>query len=279
MAWLRGKPPGPAQPAPDTGKHSFDVPVKLRVRGVAEPLQATLLHVAESGCRLRCWMVMERGSAVSFDWVLSDGRALALAGTVAARYTPRNGGVGFEYAVALERMEERDADALAREAAMLTRRSASARSYDTSLVDISQFTGYRVPDDFAMSYRVEDPRAVPKTAQACDVTGNGLRLRCAEALREGQEIMLQMRLPDSVLGVHKGSDDELVTGPFGYRRVPRKYLRRPFADLKIRARVGASVSDSKRRTSYDVTFVYVDGFAREELARYIHASQLARLKR
>lgn len=264
---------------PDSGKPAFDVPVKLRIRGVAEPVQATLLHIALAGARLRCWMLMERGSGLSFEWRLSDGRALQLAGTVAARYASRNGGVGFEYAVALDKLPEGDADALAREAAMLQRRSASARSYDTSLVDISQFTGYRVPDDFSLTYRGDDRRSVTRIAQACDVTGNGLRLRCDERLREGQELILNLRLPDGVLGVHQGDDNELVTGPFGYRRVPRRYLRRAFADLKVRARVLSAVKDSKRRPAYELQFVNVDGLAREEIARYIHASQLSRLKR
>lgn len=280
MAWLSNKSRPAAAPQPEQKTYAFDVPVKLALRGVAEPVQATLLHIALSGCRLRSWMTMERGTALAFDWILADGRTLRVAGTVAARYAPRNGGVGFEYAVALEPLAERDADALAREAAMLQRRSSSARSYDTSLVDISQFTGYRVPGDFALKYRASaDLRIGPKIAQACDVTGNGLRMRCAEPLREGQEVVLQLRLPDDVLRVHQGNDDDLVAGPMGYRRVPRKYLRRPFVELKLRARVVGAVKDGKRRDAYEMQFLDIDGLAREELARYIHASQLGRLQR
>jgi hypothetical protein len=279
MAWLNNKRAPSNAGVPETTKHSFDVPVKLRIRGIQEPVQATLLHIAVAGCRLRSWMLMERGSGVSFDWRLSDGKLLELNGVVAARYAPRNGGVGFEYAVALEPLPHADADALSREAAMLARQTASARSYDTSLVDISQFTGYRVPDDFVLNYRGEDARITVKIARACDVTGNGLRIRCDEPLRGDQILMLQFTLPEHVLGVHKGKDDELVVGPFGYRRVPRKYLRRPFAELKLKARVLGSVKDSRRRDAYEVQFLEVDGMAREELARYIHASQLATLKR
>lgn len=269
-----GKPPLVESP-----KAVFDIPIKFRLRGVAEPVHATLLHIALAGARLRSWMLMERGTAISFDWRLSDGRAIELNGVVAARYAPRNGGVGFEYAVALEQLPEADADALAREAAMLQRRASSARSYDTSLIDISQFTGYRVPEDFSITYRLEDPRLNARNAYACDVTGNALRLRCDEALKVNQVLTLNVRLPDSILDVHTGGDDDLVVGPFGYRRVPRKYLRRPFQELKLRARVVASVHDSKRRSAYEMELLEVDGLAREEIARYIHASQLNRLKR
>jgi hypothetical protein len=280
MAWLSNKNQlSQAAALPDPGKHSFDVPIKIALRGVAEPVQATLLHIALAGCRMRSWMLMERGTALSFDWRLSDGKKLTLTGVVAARYAPRNGGVGFEYAVALERIPPADADALAREAAMLERKSASARSYDTSLIDISQFTGYRVPDDFAITYRPDDPRIGARIAQACDVTGNALRMRCGDQFRVGQVLSLQFRLPDRVLEVHKGKDDEMVVGPHGYRRVPRKYLRRPFEELRLRGRIAATVKDSHGRESYEIELLEVNGLAREEIARYIHASQLSKLKR
>jgi hypothetical protein len=280
MAWLNNK--GQffkAAALPDPGKHSFDVPVKIALRGVAEPVQATLLHIALAGCRLRSWMLMERGTAVSFDWRLSDGKKLTLNGVVAARYAPRNGGVGFEYAVALEQIPGPDADALARETAMLERKSASARSYDTSLIDISQFTGYRVPNDFAIAYRIDDPRVGSRIAQGCDVTGNALRMRCGDRFRTGQVLSLQFKLPDGVLEIHKGKDDELVVGPHGYRRVPRKYLRRPFEELRLRGRVAGVTKDSQGRDAYEIELLEVNGLAREEIARYIHASQLARIKR
>ena len=162
---------------------------------------------------------------------------------------------------------------------MLQRRALAARSYDTSLIDISQFTGYRVPEDFAVTYRLEDPRTTPRTAQASDLSGNALRMRSDETLKPGEQLTLIFRLPDAVLDVHKGSDDELVVGAFGYRRVPRKYLRRPFEELNVRARIATMTLDSQRRTAYELELLEVDGLAREEIARYIHASQLARLKR
>ncbi len=273
MAWLgKNKPPLDVKQT-DPARATFDVPIKFRLRGIAEPIQGTLLHIAVAGARMRSWMRMDRGTALSFDWRLSDGRALNLTGVVAAQYAPRNGGVGFEYAIALEELPGADADALAKEAAMLQRRASSARSYDTSLVDISQFTGYRVPEEFPVIYRAEDPRAVLRSGTGCDVTGNSLRLRCDEALKNNTVLQLAFRLSDALLDVHKGNDDELVPGPFGYRRVPRKYLRRPFQELKIRARVVTAVRDSQRRDAYELELLNVDGLAREEIARYIHASQ------
>ena len=258
-------------------KNTFDVPIKMRVRGVAEVVPAMLLHIAISGCRLHSTMSMERGTGLTFEWRLSNGKLLDVAGVVAARYEPRNGTPGFEYAVALDAMPEDEATALSKEAAMLVR-SASARSYDTALVDISQFLNYRTPDDVTVSYRIDNPRTFG-IGSACDITGNALRLRCSETLRTDEIVFLAVRLPDVVLNVHKGPDDELVTAPMGEKQIPRKMLRRPFQEIQLRGRITASVKDSKRRDAYEVELLEVDGIARQEIARYIHASQLARIKK
>jgi hypothetical protein len=61
--------------------------------------------------------------------------------------------------------------------------------------------------------------------------------------------------------------------------VTRKSLRRPFGLLKLKAKLLGTVKDARRRDAYEVQFLEVDGMAREELARYIHASQLANLGR
>src|SRR5579884_1046898 len=97
-------------------RHTFDVPVKMRVRGALLPASATVLHIAISGCRLRASALMERGTALSFEWRLADGRLLTLAGVVAARYPTRNGAPGYEYAIALEPLAPDDSDALQKEA-------------------------------------------------------------------------------------------------------------------------------------------------------------------
>jgi hypothetical protein len=200
-----------------------------------------------------------------------------VSGVVAARYAPRDGERDFEYAIALDTMPEAEGNALQHEAELLVR-SASARSYDTALVDISQFLNYRVPDDVKVTYRIDNPRTFG-IGQACDITGNALRLRCSDVLRRNEIVYLSLRLPDVVLNVHKGRDDELVTAPMTHRQVPRKLLRRPFEEIQVRGRVTGTVKDSKRRDAYEVEFVEVDALARQEFARYIHASQLARLKK
>lgn len=273
--------PGPSmEDAPNTlpeVKHTFDVPVKMRVRGDAQVYSSTLLHIAISGCRLLATVALERGAGLSFEWRLSSGKLLNVAGVIAARYAPKNGGRGYEYAVALEPMAGEESSALAKEAEMLVR-SASARSYDTALVDISQFLNYRVPDDVVVHFRIDNPR-VFGIGRACDVTGNALRLWCDERLLMNQAVHLAVRLPDVVLNVHKGRDDELVTAPMGTAQVPRKVLRQPFQEIQLSGRVAGSVKDSKRRDAYDIDLLDLNALARQEIARYIHASQLARLRK
>ena len=272
--------PGPSmEDAPNAAevKHTFDVPVKMRVRGDEQVYPSTLLHIAISGCRLFSTIALERGSALSFEWRLANGKLLDIAGVVAARYAPKNGARGYEYAVALEPMAHEESLALAKEAELLVR-SASARSYDTALVDISQFLDYRVPDDVKVHYRIDNPRMFG-IGRACDVTGKALRLWCDERLVNGQAIHLAVRLPDVVLSVHKGRDDEMVTAPMGTAQVPRKVLRQPFQEIQLSGRVAGTVKDSKRRDAYEIELLDLDALARQEIARYIHASQLARLRK
>jgi|SRR5579884_17866 len=276
MAWQSKETAAPVE-VPQDIKHTFDVPVKMRLRGADVPVAATLLHIAISGCRLHASFAMERGTALSFEWRLSDGKLLNVAGVVAARYAPKNGGTGYEYAVALEDMPEEESGALAKEAALLVR-SASARPYDTAVVDISQFTNYRVPDDVTVSFRIDNPRTFG-IGRACDITGNALRLHCTENLRVNETIHLALTLPDVVLNVHKGRDDELVTAPMGTKQVPRKMLRQPFQEIQISGRVSGRAKDSKRRDAYEVELFVLNPLARQEIARYIHASQLARFKK
>ncbi len=268
--------PGPS-PALQDVKHTFDVPIRMRVRGEAQPIPATLLHIAISGCRISNSVRMERGTALSFEWRLSDGRLLNIAGVVAARYDLRDPARGYEYAVALEAMPEDEARLLSKEAEQLVR-SAAARSYDTALIDISQFMNYRVPDDVKVTYRIDNPRTFG-IGRACDMTGNALRFWCAETIRPNEVIHIAARLPDVVLNVHKGRDDELVTVPMGARQVPRKLLRQPFQDIQLSGRIMDRCKDSRRRDAYEVSLFDLNPLARQEIARYIHASQLARLKR
>lgn len=146
------------------------------------------------------------------------------------------------------------------------------------LLDISQFINYRVPDDVIVSYRIDNPRRFG-IGGASDITVNSLRLLCNEILQPDEVVYLALRLPDVILGVHKGDDDELVAAPMGYKRVPRRLLRRPFEEIQLRGRIVSTVKDSKRRDAYEIELLDLDGLARQELARYIHASQLARIKK
>lgn len=258
-------------------KRTFDVPVVMRVRGEEETVSATLLHIAISGCRLRAPVSLERGTGLSFEWRLSNGKLSNIAGVVAARYDARDGKTGFEYAVALEALPEDEAAVLAKEAELLVR-AASARNYDTALVDISQFLNYRVPDDVRVSYRIDNPRSFG-IGNACDIMGKALRLRCADPLHLNERIHLSLRLPDVVLSVHRGDGEELVSAPMGEKQVPRKALRAPFQEIQVSGRIAGLVKDSRRRDSYEVELEDLNPLARQEIARYIHASQLGRIKK
>ena len=107
---------------------------------------------------------------------------------------------------------------------------------------------YRVPDDVIVSYRVDEPRAFG-IGGASDITGNALRLCCTQTLHPNDSVHLALRLPD------------------------------PFGEIQLRGRVTAIVEDSKRRDAYEIELLEVDSPAGQQLARYVQASQPARLKK
>jgi hypothetical protein len=256
MGWLSQKTTNEAaKTSAHPEKYGFDVSVGLRLRGMGAPVQATVMHIALAGCRLRSWMHMERGTAVGFDFPLPDGRVISVNGVVESARQVQNG-VGHEYMVALEPLPDDQADALSRESARLARHSAASRSYDTTLVTASHFAGARVARDFSIAYRVSDPRATQRIGTGCDVNGIGLRLICNEQLREGEVLTLQFTLP------HPG------------HHTHRKFA----AQVKVKARVARCIKDSRKRDAYDLDFVEIGGMAREEISKYIHAHQNSKTK-
>jgi len=110
------------------------------------------------------------------------------------------------------------------------------------------------------------------------VSTGGLRLLCNEELMNNATIELRFTLPSEVLDVFPPSEKRTEISPFGERTVRMPDKRRPFAPMILRARVIARLPRSQGRIVYGVEFLEIDGFQREEIARFVHAAQLQRLR-
>jgi c-di-GMP-binding flagellar brake protein YcgR len=58
----------------------------------------------------------------------------------------------------------------------------------------------------------------------------------------------------------------------------RPDMRRPFTEMAIRGRVVTRFQPVRDREVYGVAFLEIDGYQREEIARFTHAIQLSKIR-
>lgn len=262
-------------------RQSVDLPVQVAVSGIRIPINATIVDVSVSGCRLRSWIALERGANVTFEWP-REHIDLRLTGTVMAR-RPSNQGGAFEYGISFAGLPPAQSDLLAREIAEAQRREALNRAQQAHSLPVSpaQFNrrhDYRARTQFAVDLTFEERRMGAMKVTATDISSGGLRIVCDRELVESDDVTVRFRLPDQVLNVFAaGVQEETVMTPFGPRR-RTKNNRRPFEEMRIRSRIASRLKDWHGRPAFGVAFVEIDAYTREEIARFIHAVQLAEVR-
>jgi len=178
-------------------------------------------------------------------------------------------------------MSEVQIDALAKYVRELELRAASVRSMQASIdalpaTDGNRRGSYRALTSFAVRYRREG--AVDFTeARVVDLSSSGIRMNCREIMPVGTMVDLRLTLPSSVLDVYPEETVaiDLSDAP---RRMGRPDMRRPFAELSLRARVVTRFAPARDREVYGIAFLEIDGYQREEIARFTHALQLAKIR-
>lgn len=281
MPWLNAASAPKERPNQRRGyRQAVDVAVALDVAGLRLPANATIIDISVGGCRLRSWILLERGADVSFLWPRDSGGLQLRGRIVVRRAAPR--GATFEYGVEFAGLSRAAEAELAREITQAQRRAAAARAQEAAGVGVSTDAfnrrhAYRARTEFPVSMRLDD-RAGIVHATATDISGGGLRIVCDDVLADAQELMLRFRLPSDVLRVYPEKvDEELVMTPFGPRRRSHN-RRRPFEETQLRSRIQTRLADWHGRPAYGVAFIEIDGYTREEIARFIHAVQLGRLR-
>lgn len=262
-------------------RQPVDLPVQVDVSGVRLPVNATIVDVSVTGCRLRSWIAFERGSKIAFDWP-GEQVDLRVAGSVMARRPCARGGA-FEYGISFAGLLPAQSDLLAREIAEAQRREALNRGRNAADAHVSpaQFNrrhAYRAQAEFEVDVTFEEGKAAAMTVTAMDISAGGLRIRCDRELTSNDEVTVRFRLPDSVLTVFPaGVREDSVMTPFGPRRRTRNN-RRPFEEMRIRSRIANRLKDWEGHPVFGVAFVEIDAYSREEIARFIHAVQLGQLR-
>ena len=168
-----------------TFRQPIDALTHIDVSGMCAPVTGTIVNVSLSGCRLRSWILLERGASVEFEWQAPQ-LPLVLRGTIVAR-SRSNEGPAFEYAVRFTEMTQSESDTLARQIAVSSPSTAGEERRNA----------YCARFEFPVDVRFED-RSKSLTALATDVSSGGLRLVCDDELAPGERIVVRFRLREEL---------------------------------------------------------------------------------
>ncbi len=261
----------------------MELPIAISVSGLPAPVYGTLINISETGCRLRSLILIERDRTVEFELKRPNYPGLNLRGRIVARATPPRGG-GFEYGVNFSAMPASDRSKLAVEINEIQRREASERAQkrhsdtpQSKPVDSKQRrTSVRTLVSFPIRYRAYNK--FPMDASANDVSTGGLRLLTEETLQLGSVVELRFTLPGDHLHVYPAAGERTEISPFGQRTVRAPDNRRPFPEMSLHGRIVSRFQATRGRDVYGVQFTDIDGYQREEIARFTHAVQLSKLR-
>jgi c-di-GMP-binding flagellar brake protein YcgR len=266
-------------PAPKSHAHSLETPVVMSVRKLPAPVYATLMDITATGCTLRSLVLMDRDTEVEFELSDNGASSVVARGRIVSRKAAPQG-ARFEYTVRFEMLGSQ-VDALARHVRELERRAALARSQVAlnAIPTTDQRRGsYRALTSMPVLYRMEND--VPREGRIADISCSGIRLICNSTIEIGTPLDLRFTLASSVLDIFPEETAVIdVSGPVP-KRVGRPDQRRPFAEMMLKGRVVTRFAQTRdNREVYGIAFVEIDGYQREEIARFTHAVQLSRLAR
>lgn len=267
MSWI--KKPGSNESRGNkrgTFRQDVDESVELQVAGIDTAIKARVVDISTEGCRFRSLVLIDRGRAVTFEWRRLTGAVLLLKGTVVSRRSS-TAPPGFEYGLRFQNLPAVQLEAIARDVTEMQRRTAVVRAEqknapaETASPEDRRRTAFRASVTFPVRYRREG-RATALDAKATDLSAGGLCLISEMPLARGQLVSLTFRLPDDVLNVYDPADVQ---------------KRKPFEETTLRARVVRRLPGTAG--SHGIEFLELDPHTREDLARFIHAVQLKRLRR
>jgi len=265
-----------------TYRQSIELPVAVEVEGLPAPVYGMLINISETGCRLRSLILIDRERDVRFELKRPGSKAILLRGWIVQRSSPPTGG-GYEYGVTFK-LSDRERETLIREIQEMQRREAAARA-DSRTAPIAppstatgkqRRTSVRTFIGFPVKYRITGGSSI--IAEANDVSAGGLRLICQEKLETGVMVELRFTLPNNVLWVYPAAEERTEITPFGPRRIRIPDNRRPFEEMLVQGRVVTHFAPTRDHEVYGVQFTDIDGYQREQIARFTHAVQLAKLR-
>lgn len=260
----------------------MELPIAIGVSGLPAAVYGTLINISETGCRLRSLILIDRDRDVEFELKRPNHPGMKLCGRIVARATPPRGG-GFEYGVNFSHMSATERGKLALEIREIQRREAASRAQSRDPeapkpkpASKQRRSSVRTLVSFSVRYRI--PSKLSAVAEGNDVSTGGLRLMTFDQLQLGTVVELRFTLPNDFLYVYPAAEERTEISPFGPRLVRVPDNRRPFEEILVHGRIVSRFAATRAREVYGVQFTDIDGYQREEIARFTHAVQLAKLR-
>jgi c-di-GMP-binding flagellar brake protein YcgR len=246
------------------------VRVDLRVAGVRIPVAATLVDISAGGCQFHARTMLKPHVAVEFSLPRRDAAALRLSGKL-RKVTYTASDRTFRYAVEFDSLSDSTRDDLARfihdeqRHAISQSRGASDEDRPKPSTRLQeQRAHHRVEVNIPIRYSI-GPSGALYEAVAIDVSTGGVRILSDQVLRQEWDIALRFTLPNDVLrAMHARAGGN---------------TQRPFAELKLIARPLPGVKQTRGRYMQSLIWVNPDPQMTEEIARFVDAVQVTRLKR
>jgi c-di-GMP-binding flagellar brake protein YcgR len=240
-----------------------------------------LMNISETGCRLRSLVLLDRNRVVEFELSRPGSPVISLRGRILSRSTPSSD-AGYEYGVAFEEGSADQRDALGREIVEIGQRADAARIAAREAARYVAGGGPQrrtsVRTSFSIPVRYRPANRAPSMGEASNISAGGLRLTCLDSLAVGSELEIRFTLPSSVLTVYPASAERVEIAPFAAHSTHLPDNRRPFDEIAVRGRILARYDAARGQEIYGVAFTDIDGYQREEIARFTHAVQLGRAR-
>ena len=265
----------------------MELPIAIEVAGLPAAVYGTLMNLSETGCRLRSLILIDRNREITFDLTRSDKSAFTLRGKIVSRNTPQKGG-GYEYGVAFN-LTQTEKLAVGKELHEIQRRAGAARA-DKKASSVphaaaakgsiasgkQRRTAVRTMVEFKVRYRYSNKASI--AAEANDISMGGLRLLTKIELPIGTIVEVRFTLPGDFLHAYPAASERTEVTPFGPRKVRIPDNRRPFEEMTIHGRIVSKFQPQGGREVFGVQFTDAEGYQREEIARFTHSVQLAKLR-
>ncbi len=282
MSWITSSPQRagakngqqPAEPESASPAIVLEHETTVNSRNVAGA-SAIVEHITSSQCRLRSVAMFVRNDVVEFEIGIPGSPSARAIGRVISRVSA---GQRFSYLIMLDQMSAAQTDALARAIAEVYRRQALSRTLERHVAELPSTdrirSDVRVVSQVAVQYRADKGELLP--GKAGDISSGGLSLLCRSSLLVGMVVELRFTLPSDVLTVYPEETLTFDLRTASFKGAGRADLRRPFELMALRARVVSRNAAGSGVQSYGLSFYGIDGFTREEIARYVHAVQLGK---